>query len=803
MPNPIISEIQDKTGNVFDIAAKRFSGTRTVQMTGDVTANESGWNGSDTLTLAATIASGAVITDKLATSAVTAVKIDDEAVTLAKIASSAMNGTVQDNDSKLATHAAVKTYVDSQISGQGTYLGKHTVAEINAFETANLHNGDRVMVSDSGTINLGPGGVGFDVVAGEDLILYKAGSVVQWDSMDGNFKTKQTAVSDPTASGTTLTVIDTITQDANGEILPTKKTIQDGTTAQKGVVQLTNSTSSTSTTTAATPNSVKTVNDALSSHTSDTDNPHGVTKAQVGLGNVDNTSDANKPISTATQTALNAKADKVSGATSGNFAGLDANGNLTDSGSKASDFKTKQTAVADPTASGMGLEFIATASQNANGEMAVTKKTVQDGTTSQKGVVQLEDSTSSTSTTKAATPNSVKTVYDLANTKQDALPTSGDATDTYAINISGNAATASLAERSKQAYVLAVDGEATTATYRKLGHLMTSNGGCRDVIMLVTSPDTLSMNIPATYLVSVTNRMSTPRVRYLSLGPLQNESVRMASFGYVLYDNNDIELAMYCPNFGGNIKVQLLTSHAFTLDEDFTSFDGTGYVVGDRYTNVSFLGSAAIGSASIPTYVDENGTVRPVTAVGIANGGTGATDAATARTNLGAQAVISDLVTIRSGAAKGATALQPEDVTSSYSATGTAPVNGTAVAEAVAGVTQDTTNMSQVTAAALAELAKRIEGIEQRENYGDLLADSIRIQDFPLVGGKAMVLVGTSAPTDAPDYSGQVYVDTVNAVVYVAKGERSASDWQAQQAAFEWMTDAEALQLFNDAWDAA
>ena len=38
-----------------------------------------------------------------------------------------------------------------------------------------------------------------------------------------------------------------------------------------------------------------------------TGNPHNVTKAQVGLGNVDNTSDLNKPISTATQTALNTK----------------------------------------------------------------------------------------------------------------------------------------------------------------------------------------------------------------------------------------------------------------------------------------------------------------------------------------------------------------------------------------------------------------------------------------------------------------------------------------------------------------
>lgn len=41
---------------------------------------------------------------------------------------------------------------------------------------------------------------------------------------------------------------------------------------------------------------------------------------------------------------------------------------------------------------------------------------VADGTTSTKGVVQLINSTSSTSTTTAATPNSVKTAYDLANT---------------------------------------------------------------------------------------------------------------------------------------------------------------------------------------------------------------------------------------------------------------------------------------------------------------------------------------------------------------------------------------------------
>ena len=42
----------------------------------------------------------------------------------------------------------------------------------------------------------------------------------------------------------------------------------------------------------------------LNTHTNNKNNPHSVTKAQVGLGNCDNTSDVNKPISTATQAAL-------------------------------------------------------------------------------------------------------------------------------------------------------------------------------------------------------------------------------------------------------------------------------------------------------------------------------------------------------------------------------------------------------------------------------------------------------------------------------------------------------------------
>lgn len=85
------------------------------------------------------------------------------------------------------------------------------------------------------------------------------------------------------------------------------------------------------------------------------------------------------------ETDVPKKADKVAGATENNFAGLDANGNLKDSGKKASDFltaddirnkKDAQTPVTDPTTSGTSLDFIDTISQNANGVITVTKKSV-------------------------------------------------------------------------------------------------------------------------------------------------------------------------------------------------------------------------------------------------------------------------------------------------------------------------------------------------------------------------------------------------------------------------------------------
>ena len=59
-------------------------------------------------------------------------------------------------------------------------------------------------------------------------------------------------------------------------------------------------------------NSVSTTGtDTISGVKTFTAQPVGIVKASVGLGNVDNTSDVNKPVSTATQTALNLKANQA------------------------------------------------------------------------------------------------------------------------------------------------------------------------------------------------------------------------------------------------------------------------------------------------------------------------------------------------------------------------------------------------------------------------------------------------------------------------------------------------------------
>jgi hypothetical protein len=97
---------------------------------------------------------------------------------------------------------------------------------------------------------------------------------------------------------------------------------------------------------------------------------------------------------------------------------------------------------------------------------------IQDATTSVKGAVQLTDSISSTSTTTAATPNSVKTSYDLANaaiakstitTKGDLIVGTGSGTFIrQGVGANGTVLTADSAEADGVKWAAAAGGGALT-----------------------------------------------------------------------------------------------------------------------------------------------------------------------------------------------------------------------------------------------------------------------------------------------------------------------------------------------------
>jgi len=71
-------------------------------------------------------------------------------------------------------------------------------------------------------------------------------------------------------------------------------------------------------------------------------------------------------------------------------------------------YKPTQSAVSSPSANGNTYQFIDTISQNANGVITATKKTVRSASTSQSGIVQLNDTYTSSSTSYAPTANALK-----------------------------------------------------------------------------------------------------------------------------------------------------------------------------------------------------------------------------------------------------------------------------------------------------------------------------------------------------------------------------------------------------------
>ena len=227
-------------------------------------------------------------------------------------------------------------------------------------------------------------------MSNQELIFWKDAESQVWQTSEGNYKLKQTAKTDPTASGTTITAIDTITQNSNGDITATKKTIRGATTSQTGVVQLAGSIGETVASENNKAASEKAVRDAIKAlDVSNITANLGASKTLSALSETDGKISATAtPIQisesqvTNLTTDLGNKANKVANATSGNFAGLDENGNLTDSGKNASDFATStQGGKADSAIQGVKLNGASSALSPDSNKVVTIPDAVATGTT--------------------------------------------------------------------------------------------------------------------------------------------------------------------------------------------------------------------------------------------------------------------------------------------------------------------------------------------------------------------------------------------------------------------------------------
>lgn len=133
----------------------------------------------------------------------------------------------------------------------------------------------------------------------------------------------------------------------------------------------------------------------LETHINNKSNPHKVTKNQVGLGNVDNTSDANKPISNATQTALNGKFSATDGNALkqrvDNIPELVATDITVDSDNDSVNISLDKTSIVDGTLSGTTININSATASKAGILVPTDKRKIDKIITNGNGTKYLSD----------------------------------------------------------------------------------------------------------------------------------------------------------------------------------------------------------------------------------------------------------------------------------------------------------------------------------------------------------------------------------------------------------------------------
>lgn len=141
--------------------------------------------------------------------------------------------------------------------------------------------------------------------------------------------------------------------------------------------------------------SISNVQNNLNAHINNRTNPHRVTKEQIGLDQVDNTSDANKPISNATQTALNGKFSATDGNALkqrvDNIPELVATDITVDSDNDSVNISLDKTSIVDGTLSGTTININSATASKAGILVPIDKSKIDKIITNGNGTKYLSD----------------------------------------------------------------------------------------------------------------------------------------------------------------------------------------------------------------------------------------------------------------------------------------------------------------------------------------------------------------------------------------------------------------------------
>lgn len=129
------------------------------------------------------------------------------------------------------------------------------------------------------------------------------------------------------------------------------------------------------------------------------------------------------------------------------------------------------------------------------------------------------------------------------------------------------------------------------------------------------------------------------------------------------------------------------------------------------------------------------------------------------------------------------TGTQVQEILDAVKTFDTAPTEGSAHPVTSGGIytaIRESTG-NRVLAEAVAWLHNRVLQLEATlDKIGDATAQNIDFANMPKLVGMDWITFGTTAPSITPTCMGQIYVDTTNRAVYIAKAVTlSTSDWQA------------------------